>query len=52
MNDYIEYDAFSSTSVQSLKAASIFITMVPMMMAYPWVQRHFVKGTLAGGIKG
>jgi putative aldouronate transport system permease protein len=52
MNDYVEYDAFSSTSVQSLKAASIFITMLPMMMAYPWVQKHFTKGTLAGGIKG
>ena len=52
MNDYIEYDAFSTTSVQSLKAASIFITMIPMMMAYPWIQRHFVKGSLAGGIKG
>ncbi len=52
MNEYIEYDAFSSSSVQSLKAASIFITMVPMMMAYPWIQKHFVKGSLAGGIKG
>ncbi|MDP3179586.1 MAG: carbohydrate ABC transporter permease, partial [Spirochaetaceae bacterium] len=31
-NEYIEYDAFSQVSVQSLKAASIFITMLPMMM--------------------
>ncbi len=52
MNDYVEYDAFSSTSLQSLKAASVFITMVPMMMAYPWIQKYFVKGSLAGGIKG
>ncbi|MFZ2635407.1 MAG: carbohydrate ABC transporter permease [Rectinemataceae bacterium] len=52
MNDYVEYDAFSTSSVQSLKAASIFISMVPMMMAYPWIQKHFVKGSLAGGIKG
>ena len=52
MNDYIEYDAFSSTSLQSLKAASVFITMLPMMMAYPWIQKYFVKGSLAGGIKG
>jgi putative aldouronate transport system permease protein len=52
MNDYIEYDAFSSASLQSLKAASVFITMVPMMMAYPWIQKYFVKGSLVGGIKG
>jgi putative aldouronate transport system permease protein len=51
-NDYIEYDSVSEVSVQSLKAASIFITMLPMMMAYPSIQKHFVKGSLAGGIKG
>jgi putative aldouronate transport system permease protein len=51
-NDYIEYDSVSEVAVQSLKAASIFITMLPMMMAYPWIQKHFVKGSLAGGIKG
>jgi putative aldouronate transport system permease protein len=51
-NEYVEYDAFSKSSIQSLKAASVFITMVPMMMAYPWIQKHFTKGSLAGGIKG
>jgi putative aldouronate transport system permease protein len=51
-NEFVEYDAFSQVSVQSLKAASIFITMLPMMMAYPWAQKYFVKGSLAGGIKG
>jgi putative aldouronate transport system permease protein len=52
MNEYLEYDAFSTSSVQSLKAASIFITMLPMVAAYPWIQKHFTKGTLVGGIKG
>jgi len=51
-NEYVEYDTFSQVSIQSLKAASIFITMLPMMMVYPWIQKHFVKGSLAGGIKG
>jgi putative aldouronate transport system permease protein len=51
-NEFVEYDAFSQVSVQSLKAASIFITMLPMMMAYPWIQKYVVKGSLAGGIKG
>jgi putative aldouronate transport system permease protein len=51
-NEFVEYDAYSQVSVQSLKAASIFITMLPMMMAYPWIQKYFVKGSLVGGIKG
>jgi putative aldouronate transport system permease protein len=42
-NEYVEYDAFSKSSIQSLKAASVFITMI---------QKHFTKGSLAGGIKG
>jgi putative aldouronate transport system permease protein len=52
MNDYMDYTAFRTTSIQSLKAASVFITMLPMMMAYPWIQKYFVKGSLAGGLKG
>jgi putative aldouronate transport system permease protein len=51
MNEYVEYDAFSSASVQSIKAASVFLTMLPMVMIYPWIQRYFTKGTLLGSIK-
>ena len=52
INEYVEYDAFSSAPVQALKAASVLITMVPMVVVYPWIQRYFTKGTLAGGLKG
>lgn len=51
MNEYVEYDAFSSASVQAIKSASVFITMLPMVLVYPWIQRHFTKGTLLGGVK-
>jgi putative aldouronate transport system permease protein len=51
MNEYVEYDAFSSASVQSIKAASVFLTMLPMVLIYPWIQRYFTKGTLLGGVK-
>jgi len=51
INEYVEYDAFSSASVQSIKAASVFLTMLPMVLIYPWIQRHFTKGTLLGGVK-
>lgn len=51
MNEYVEYDAFSSASVQAIKSASVFLTMLPMVMIYPWIQRYFTKGTLLGSIK-
>lgn len=50
-NEYVEYTAFSSTSIDSLKAAGVLITMLPMLLVYPWIQRYFTKGTLVGGVK-
>jgi putative aldouronate transport system permease protein len=52
LNEYVEYDAYSAAPVQALKAASVLITTLPMALIYPWIQRYFTKGTLAGGIKG
>ncbi|MBP1991403.1 carbohydrate ABC transporter permease [Paenibacillus eucommiae] len=37
---------------QSLKAAAIIITTVPILCVYPFLQKHFVKGVLTGSIKG
>lgn len=51
INEYLEYDAFSNAPIQAFKAASVFITMLPMVIVYPWIQRHFTKGTLLGGVK-
>jgi putative aldouronate transport system permease protein len=50
-NEYVEYDAFSRSSLESLKAAGVLITMIPMFLIYPWIQRYFTKGTLVGGVK-
>ena len=50
-NEYVEYNAFSSSSIESLKAAGVLITMIPMLLIYPWIQRYFTKGTLVGGVK-
>jgi len=50
-NEYVEYNAFSSSSLESLKAAGVLITMIPMLLLYPWIQRYFTKGTLVGGVK-
>ncbi len=50
-NEYVESDAFSSAPIQAFKAASVIITMLPMVIIYPRIQRYFTKGTLLGGVK-
>jgi len=51
INEYVESGAFSSASVHAIKAASVFLTMLPMVIIYPWIQGYFTKGTLLGGVK-
>jgi putative aldouronate transport system permease protein len=52
MNDYVEATAFSDASIASIKAASVFLTALPMVVAYPFIQKYFTKGTLLGSVKG
>lgn len=42
----------SSITSASLKNAVIFVTMLPVMIVYPMVQKYFVKGVMIGSIKG
>jgi putative aldouronate transport system permease protein len=39
-------------SVDVLRMASIIVTVVPIAMVYPFLQRYFVKGVIIGAIKG
>lgn len=52
MNDNLEASAFGSAPIEAIKAASVFISAIPMMIAYPFIQMYFTKGTLAGSVKG
>ncbi|NLT53545.1 MAG: carbohydrate ABC transporter permease [Actinomycetales bacterium] len=36
----------------SLQMAVVVLTLVPIMLVYPFVQRHFTKGMLIGAVKG
>ena len=35
-----------------LKYALIIIASIPPLIAYPFVQKHFVKGMMIGSLKG
>ncbi|MBO9609121.1 MAG: carbohydrate ABC transporter permease [Paenibacillaceae bacterium] len=37
---------------QSMKAAVIIASTVPILFVYPFIQKHFVKGMLIGSVKG
>ena len=36
----------------SLQMAIVVLTLIPILIVYPFIQRHFVKGMLIGAIKG
>jgi putative aldouronate transport system permease protein len=37
---------------QSIQMAILVIALVPILMVYPFLQRHFAKGVLTGAVKG
>jgi putative aldouronate transport system permease protein len=38
--------------MESMKMAMTVIATGPMLMAYPFVQKYFVKGLTIGSVKG
>ncbi|MCL2189975.1 MAG: carbohydrate ABC transporter permease [Defluviitaleaceae bacterium] len=40
------------TSVRSIQMATMFITIIPVIIVYPFLQRYFIKGIMVGSVKG
>lgn len=37
---------------EAMKAAAVVVAIVPIVMIYPFLQKHFVKGVMLGSVKG
>ncbi len=37
---------------RSLKYATIIVSVIPIIIVYPFIQKHFVKGVMLGSVKG
>ena len=42
----------SEVNVFTVRMASIMVSTVPILLVYPFLQKHFVKGALIGSVKG
>jgi len=47
-----EYFGHQQPAPLAIQMAVVTLTLVPIVLAYPFVQRHFAKGMLMGAIKG
>jgi putative aldouronate transport system permease protein len=48
----LEEGKTSQLIADNIKSASIVISMTPMMIAYPFIQKYFTKGIMLGAVKG
>lgn len=51
-DDQILYLSRQAYLAEAMKYALIFIASMPLLVAYPFVQKHFVKGVMIGAVKG
>lgn len=60
LRDMLFFDTAKETSLidkstitpQSMKNATIFISMIPVLLIYPFAQKYFAKGIMLGSEKG
>lgn len=47
-----EIERMEMVSSRNFNAAKVFVTMLPVLVIYPFLQKYFVKGLVIGSVKG
>ena len=47
-----EMELYADVSDRTIKAAQVFLGMIPVLLIYPFLQRYFTKGLVLGSVKG
>ncbi len=42
----------AETTPETVKAATIMVSIAPIVCFYPFLQKYFVKGVMVGALKG
>ena len=51
-NNVVDLEELAKISDRTKNAAQIFIAMIPILLIYPVLQKHFAKGLVMGSVKG
>ena len=52
ITDPEEMQRIMEVSERNMSSAKIFVSMIPILVIYPFLQRYFVKGIVLGSVKG
>lgn len=52
LSSITDFDADSIVPTESIRMAAVCFSTLPIVVVYPFIQKYFVKGTLAGAVKG
>lgn len=50
--DTLKDSAGRMVNAETVKYATLFVSIIPMLIIYPFVQKYFVKGVMIGSLKG
>lgn len=48
----VELDQLKNAPSESMRMAILLVTLGPILVAYPFFQKYFIKGITVGSVKG